>query len=139
MFDLISDNTLLQTMDRTMTLAARRTALVASNIANIDTPGYKTQDFSFEETLRQELGQGSGQEMPIACTHPMHLSGSASFSTVFSGGSRPAYERNDGNDVNLDQENMKLMRAQATYQLASNFAQTAVRKILQTIRDGVAH
>ena len=69
----------------------------------------------------------------------MHLSGSASFSTVFSGGSRPAYERNDGNDVNLDQENMKLMRAQATYQLASNFAQTAVRKILQTIRDGVAH
>ena len=46
MFDVLSDNAMIRTMDRSMTLATRRLGLIASNLANIDTPGYRTRDFS---------------------------------------------------------------------------------------------
>jgi flagellar basal body rod protein FlgB len=47
-----------------------------------------------------------------------------------------AYERNDFNDVNLDDENVKLMKTQGVYAQASAFAQSAIRRILNAIRDG---
>ena len=47
-------------------------------------------------------------------------------------------ERNDGNDVHLDRETMNLSKAQETFQLASNFAQTELKKVLGAIRDAAA-
>ena len=47
MFDLTSGNAMIQTMDLSMSLAAKRQTLIASNLANLDTPGYRTRDFSF--------------------------------------------------------------------------------------------
>ena len=35
---------------------SERNALIASNLANIDTPGYQPQSIDFESTLRAELG-----------------------------------------------------------------------------------
>lgn len=137
MFDLISSNPMLQTMDRSMTLASRRMGLIAANMANIDTPGYHTQDFSFEGALKQEVSNLSGNSLPIQRTHSNHMS-------VQSSGSlppttdpiRPSYERNDGNDVSLDRESMLLARTQATYTLSSNFAQSELRRLLKAISEG---
>ena len=42
-------------LDRYLTLVSQRQKLVASNIANADTPGYKTQDFDFESQLLAAL------------------------------------------------------------------------------------
>ena len=137
MFDLISSNPMLQTMDRSMTLATRRTALIASNMANIDTPGYHTQDFSFQDALKQELGALSGNALPMARTHAAHLPAQGSTSLPRTTDPiRPNYERNDGNDVSLDRESMLLTKTQMSYTLSSNFAQTEVRRLLQAIRDG---
>ena len=52
---------------------------------------------------------------------------------------RPNWERNDGNDVSLDRENVALARTQSAYTLSASFAQQELRKIYQLIRDGVAH
>jgi flagellar basal-body rod protein FlgB len=139
MFDLISSNPMIQAMDQSMTLATRRMALIASNMANIDTPGYHTQDFSFEGALKNELAQLDGNQLPMTRTHPMHF-------PVTSGASlppstedvQPSYERNDGNDVSLDRESKMLAQTQMTYQLSSNFAQLELRKIRQMIRDAKA-
>ncbi|MGH9618361.1 MAG: flagellar basal body rod protein FlgB, partial [Bryobacteraceae bacterium] len=38
-----------------MTLLTERQSLVASNIANADTPGYKTQDIDFESAFQDAL------------------------------------------------------------------------------------
>lgn len=139
MFDLLSSNSMIHAMDQSMTLATRRMALIASNMANIDTPGYHTQDFNFEGALKNELANLDGNQLPIAQTHPMHL-------PITSGSSlppptdeiRPNYERNDGNDVSLDRESRMLAQTQITYQLSSNFAQLELRKIRQMIRDARA-
>jgi flagellar basal-body rod protein FlgB len=138
-FDITSGNQMIQTMDLSMTLASQRQTLIASNLANLDTPGYRTRDFSFEGAMKSAL---DGQISPtsLLVTNPMHLKGS-------SGGSlppttdalQPNAERNDGNDVSLDRENMLLARTQTNYQTASTFMQVELRKLYSIIREGTAH
>lgn len=139
MFDLLSSNPMIQAADQSMTLATRRMALIASNMANIDTPGYHTQDFNFEGALKNELAKLDGNQMPISRTHPKHF-------PIQSGANlppptdeiRPNYERNDGNDVSLDRESLMLARTQNAYTLSSSFAQAELRKVRQMIRDARA-
>ena len=139
MFDLVSSNPIIQTMDQSMTLATRRMALVASNMANIDTPGYHTQDFDFNGALKNELAKLDGNQLPMARTDPMHFPTQSSASLPPSTNEiRPNYERNDGNDVSLDRESLVLAQTQINYQLSSNFAQLELRKIRQMIRDARA-
>lgn len=139
MFDLISSNPMLQAMDQSMTLATRKLSLIASNMANIDTPGYRTQDFDFHRALKNELARLDGNQMPISQTHPKHFPiGSPSSLPSTRDETRPSYERNDGNDVNLDRESLMLAQTQNAYTLSSNFAQTELRKIHLMIRDGKA-
>ena len=72
MFDLVSGNPMIQLMDRSLTLASQRQTLIASNLANIDTPGYRTRDFDFEGALKAALSEGDGQQSPasMARTNP---------------------------------------------------------------------
>jgi len=139
MFDLLSSNSLIQAMDQSMSLASRRMELIASNMANIDTPGYRTQDFDFAGALKNELTKLDGNQLPISQTHPNHFpiqTGSSLPPTTDE--IRPNYERNDGNDVSLDRESLLLARTQNAYTLSSNFAQLELRKIRQMIRDARA-
>jgi flagellar basal-body rod protein FlgB len=137
MFDLLSKNDMVNTMDKTMLVSARRQGLVASNLSNIDTPGYRSRDFPFHEVLKDVLDGKNRKTLPMAHTNPMHMLGD---------GTRPLpyaldraitmYERNDGNDVNLDKEGMKLMQMQGTYSQAALFAQTALKRVFGAIREG---
>jgi flagellar basal-body rod protein FlgB len=137
MFDLISGNDLITTMDQSMRLASRRLGLIASNMANIDTPGYKTQDFSFQDALKQTLAGSNGQSVGLLKTHPGHIGPTSTESLPpTTDPIKAAYERNDRNDVNLDRESLLLARTQGTYQLSSSFMQTEIRRIYQVIREG---
>jgi flagellar basal-body rod protein FlgB len=139
MFDLLASNPMIQAMDQSMTLSTRRMALIAANMANIDTPGYHTQDFDFQSALKTELGNLDGNQLPMTQTNSRHF-------PISSGGTQtpptdevhPAYERNDGNDVSLDRESKLLAQTQINYQLSSNFAQLELRKVFQMIRDAKA-
>jgi flagellar basal-body rod protein FlgB len=136
MFDLTSGNGMIQTMDRGLSLASQRQTLIASNLANLDTPGYRTRDFSFEGAMKLAL---SRQMSPgsMTTTHPMHLQGSTSDTLPPSTDVlQPNAERNDGNDVSLDRENMLLTRTQTSYQTASTFMQVELRKLYMLIREG---
>ena len=139
MFDLTSSNGMIQAMDRGLSLASQRQTLIASNLANLDTPGYRTRDFSFEGAMKSAL---SGQLSPttLSTTHPMHLQGSSSGSLPpTTDALQPNAERNDGNDVSLDRENMLLTRTQTQYQTASTFMQVELRKLYSLIKEASAH
>ena len=139
MFDLTSGNGMIQSMDTGLNLASRRQTLIASNLANLDTPGYRTRDFSFEGAMKAAL---SGQTSPnaLALTDAKHLQMDASASLPpTTDALKPSAERNDGNDVNLDRENMLLARTQISYQTASTFMQVELRKLYSLIREASAH
>jgi flagellar basal-body rod protein FlgB len=109
---------------------SRRESLIASNLANIDTPGYRPQSIDFESALRaeldrQEAGHGSnglpassGAAAPLAmrATDPRHLTGvdavagSLPGAQSFDGGLR-----NDGNTVDLESEMTALIDTQLRY------------------------
>jgi flagellar basal-body rod protein FlgB len=44
-------------LDKAADASWSRETVLANNIANVDTPGYKRQDIDFESTLREELGR----------------------------------------------------------------------------------
>jgi flagellar basal-body rod protein FlgB len=86
-------------LEKMVLQAGVRNGVLASNIANVDTPNYKARDVSF--------GQVLGTEMGLATTDPKHLSGSVSEGTV----ERRTEETQpwaDGNNVELDQEVAKM-------------------------------
>jgi flagellar basal-body rod protein FlgB len=140
MFDLLANNDMVNTMDKAMTVASRRMALVASNLANIDTPFYRAQDLPFHETLIKALeDEDVGHPLHLVRTHPMHILGhDCRTSLLFSDTDKAnsAYERNDFNDVNLDKENMKVMQTQGTYIQASTFTQSALKRVFYAVREG---
>lgn len=137
MFDLVSSNYMISMMDRSMTLASQRMNLIASNVANIDTPNYKAQDFSFEAAFQQQMKEMDRQFSPTTPSLPSYFSSSSSAGDPGdSGSTSPAYERNDLNDVTLDQQTMALAKTQNTYQMSSSFAQLELRRLLGAIRDG---
>jgi flagellar basal-body rod protein FlgB len=139
MYDFLSKSGLVNLADQAMGLAVRRQTLIASNLANIDTPGYRTQDLDFEQALKAALGQNEGQSLPMARTNAMHFGGAGGSSPAISHPGKPSSERNDGNDVSLDRESMLLARTQSTYQMAALLAQGEIRKLRGAISESLAH
>jgi flagellar basal-body rod protein FlgB len=133
MFDLLSKDATIDLTDKAMTLITRRTELIASNMANIDTPGYRTKDFDFESALRAELNQADNSGW---VSMPSYFSSSAHSSPPVTTSASPAYERNDGNDVSLDKESMKLSLMQTAYQVCTGLAAEEIRTTYLALREG---
>ena len=94
---------------------AIRQDLVAGNIANIDTPFYKSRDIDFETTLiektKEIYGEGSKtSKLEMAQTDGKHLNGVSGFdpskATIYLRDGQMA--RNDANTVDLDVETSEL-------------------------------
>jgi len=66
----VMDPSQLILIERFLDLARLRQSLLVSNIANVDTPGYRTQDIDFHGELARALGQESGA--PVL---PIHAPG----------------------------------------------------------------
>lgn len=101
--------------ERYMTLLSERQKLVASNIANADTPGYRTQDIDFRSEFENAT---SGQSAP-AVIEPEGLTTKA-----------------DGNNVNLDREARLLSENALRFSIASNFARSELSTLKTAIQDG---
>ena len=132
MFDLVSNNYMIQMMDKSMTVATRRMTLIAGNIANIDTPNYQAQDFSFQDAFKKEMAAMDRQFSPGSTATPSAFTRSSASQPSASA----TFERNDLNNVSLDQQTQALANTQEIYQLSSNFAQVELRRLLGAIRDG---
>ncbi|WP_080894798.1 flagellar basal body rod protein FlgB, partial [Ralstonia solanacearum] len=59
--------------EQALRLRSQRHQLLASNIANADTPSYKARDFDFQSALQKATGQQSGSSLPMTATAAGHL------------------------------------------------------------------
>lgn len=97
------DPTYLKVLETGMDAASLRQSVIANNLANIDTPGFKASDVQFENLLAQSLQDGSS--LPLATDNPRQI-GTPDASDV-----QPQVVtdnstsmRSDGNNVDMDQE-----------------------------------
>lgn len=130
--DLLNEPILGQ-MERYMDLSARRQSLVSSNLANIDTPGFRTLDIDVRKEIRSELGSDG----------PLKSSSRRHFSSESAKGSRPEVfevadltSRNDLNNVDLDKEMMKMSETEMTFSLFAYLMRSKFRLLQQTISEG---
>ncbi|HUI79691.1 MAG TPA: flagellar basal body protein [Bryobacteraceae bacterium] len=100
-------------LERYMDLLSARQKLVASNIANADTPGYTTKDIDFETEFANAMGLSPSV---------VDVSGL----TV----------KNDGNNVNLDRESRLLAENAMRFQVASSLMRSDIRIVKNAIDEG---
>ena len=128
MIDKIFSRMALDVVDASMRLLEKRQEYIASNIANVDTPGYKAKRFSFEKQL-QSVVYGGG-ELPLMVTHPAHIEVPAGSVDEVKGvvTERMYPVRNDGNSVDIDEEMALLAQTQLKYNaLAQSLSQQLAR------------
>lgn len=99
-------------LDKAADASWKREMVLANNIANVDTPGYKRKDLDFEGVLKQELGRckHTSLDTKIENLHMDHLNPS-----VYTDLSNYSY-RLDGNNVDIDNEEVEYASEQLRYE-----------------------
>jgi flagellar basal-body rod protein FlgB len=100
-------------IEQYMNLVSARQKLVASNIANADTPGYQTKDIDFRDELANQM---SGK------LNVVEVSG--------------LKNKNDGNNVDVDREARLLAENALRFSVASSLAHSELSTIRTAIEEG---
>jgi flagellar basal-body rod protein FlgB len=101
-------------LEQYMDLLSSRQKLVASNIANAETPGFKTKDIDFQTEFMNAAGLGA--------PHAAEVRG------------LPA--RNDGNNVSIDREARLLAENALRFNIATNLLRGQIRAVREAIQEG---
>ena len=107
-------NAVTHSLERYLDLVSARQKLVASNVANADTPGYKTKDLDFQFEFASAIdGEKPNVIEPAGLT-----------------------TRNDGNNVSLDRESRLLSENAMRFNLASSLYKAQIRALRSAIQEG---
>lgn len=101
----------INVLDKAADAAWLRNEAISNNISNATTPGYKRQDVAFESELQKALGSGSYQDMDmrVAAANTRRLEG-----RPYTDSAGYSY-RLDGNNVDIETENVMLVENQLKY------------------------
>ncbi len=137
MLNRLTDSLNFQT--QALVLRAERQRLIASNIANADTPGYQARDMDFAAALREATSGAGAGAMPasagLATTQDGHLAAA--------GGARatsqllyasPSQTNLDRNTVDMDRERAAFADNSVKYEATLRFINSSVRTMLDAIR-----
>lgn len=101
-------------MEQYLDLLSARQKLVASNVANLDTPGYRTRDIDFQFEFESQLsGSSANVYEPTGLT-----------------------VKNDGNNVSLDREARLLAENAMRFNLVTNLMKNELRMVKSAIDEG---
>ena len=123
----------LDFQSQALVLRAERQRLIASNIANADTPGYLARDMKFADALREATGAASATT--VAATEAGHIAPA--------GGARaepnllyatPSQTSLDGNSVDMDRERASFADNSVKYEATLRFISGSVRTTLDAMK-----
>jgi flagellar basal-body rod protein FlgB len=123
-------------LGKVLDLRSVRHQVLATNIANADTPGYKGVDLFFEEELQKAVK--SPREIGLANTHAMHFPRALSLGSVRGRieSTETISMRNDDNSVNMEQEMVKLAENSLLYEAAIHMLTKKLRGLREAIQEG---
>lgn len=131
---MIGDSITSALLQRAMDGTWQRQKAIANNIANHETPGYKAIKVSFENSLDQELQKlQNGFRSKDELQQSMNSVQTADID-IFSDYSTS--ERADGNNVNLDYENIEMAKTQIQYQYLTRSMTDMFSRLRYAISEG---
>ena len=127
---------LFQFHQSALNLRAFRQQLLASNIANADTPGYKARDVDFSALLREAT---SGGAAVLAASHPRHAGAASAQAGAAPAGSAVLYRSVsqpsiDGNTVDMDGERNRFAQNAIHYEANIAFINSQIRLMLAALQ-----
>ncbi len=128
-----------------LSLRAERQQLLASNIANADTPNYKARDIDFKQALQQALKGGQGNAVPqvpspvMVRTAAAHLPGKPSAAAMHPDAAAAQYRTVqqgsvDGNTVDMDTERTNFADNALRYQASVTLINGQIRSMMSAIQ-----
>ena len=111
---------MIDALGRYLDLTSQQMQVTAKNMANVDTPGFKTQGFDFEGVLAQQLNDSAGAAGLEGVQAPME--------TVDGLVARP-----DGNNVSMDREGLQLAKAQMQFKLGTQLLRSEFSEVMSAI------
>ncbi len=117
-------------------LRAKRAEILASNLANADTPNYKARDIDFKALLRQAVDGGSATgALPLAVTHADDIRGpSAGLGALQLLYRVPLQPALDGNTVNAQVEEAAFAENAVKYEASLTFLNGRIRGIMTALK-----
>jgi len=124
--------------ETSLNLRAQRQQLLASNIANADTPNFKARDIDFNKTLQSAMAQNDPARQPgLMKTAATHLPGTASENTI---NGEPLLYRTvqqgsvDGNTVDMDVERNQFADNAIRYEAGLTMISAQIKSLLAAIQ-----
>jgi len=122
-------------MDTLLDVKLKRHELLSNNLANIDTPGYKRYDISFEEMLRSKLKRNG---IPLVTTNDRHINPNQQLKGI-----KPKIYReqdytyrNDQNNVDIDKEMVEMVKNTLSYNIISEQVSNNFKLLQIAISEG---
>ncbi|MDU4943070.1 MAG: flagellar basal body rod protein FlgB [Mixta calida] len=122
-----------------LSLLARRQDILASNIANADTPGYLARDIDFSQQLKQAVSQQRSRTEPLTLnlTAARHIPATA---TIFNQTDLlyriPDQPSADGNTVDMDRERVNFADNNIKYQTSLTILGSQIKGMMSVISQG---
>ena len=123
-----------------LSLRSQRQQLLASNIANADTPNFKARDIDFASALQATMARTAPPSGQLAATSPAHLGGAPN-GDMLPDGTQVQY-RNvaqgavDGNTVDMDVERNQFADNAVRYEAGITMINHQIRSLMAAIQGG---
>jgi len=129
----ISFDRALSIHDDALLLRGQRSSILASNIANVDTPNYKARDVDFGAMLRNASQQQS-DSIVLTSTHRDHIAQSTSQAQTTLMYRNPLHPSLDGNTVDAHVEQAKFAENAMLYQSSFTFLNGKFNGLMKALK-----
>ena len=131
---MIGDSVTSALLQKALDGTWQRQRAIANNIANHETPGYKAINVSFEDSLDQEIRKiGSATQTKAQIDEALEDIKNSEISMY---SDNATSERADGNNVNLDLENIEMAKTQIQYQYLTRSMSDMFSRLRYAISEG---
>ncbi|MFM2485058.1 flagellar basal body rod protein FlgB [Celerinatantimonas yamalensis] len=114
----------------TLGVRERRAEVLASNIANADTPNYKARDINFKKALENAM---SGHDFRLSRTNERHIAGVGSLDPTLEYRIPDQPDTGDGNTVDMQTEKAMYMENGIRYEASLNFLNSKISSLKKVI------
>lgn len=134
MANILSGDQRMQVLQTSLSGLTQRQRLIANNLANVDTPGYRSFDVPFEQVLSRTIS--NGRDLQLKLTSAGHMRASGGAKDTLAAVQSPAVFRTDGNGVDVDIEMEKLSETVIQFNAVTQLLSTRMAILQSAATEG---